>query len=658
MNSKDNMESQSYSIMSLPDEVIVKILSYISQYELIYTIQHINTDMHQLCFAPLLWKSINSIQDLIEEEDDDPNFKTFFRTILPYVEQINIDIDLDSFFSILTTNENMILYNLRKAELHFVINGPEELERTVLHLPDIREIKVIVSTAYTDRLPQCTKVLSSLTKLERLTLVRRGKSLFYHKPYKEDRTRELNNLISNHPGLKMFSIERQRFHRSTFELLLSTCKDLECIKLNKCIEIRADGIDMPLQTSLTSFISKDCKIDDHFVEVLTESCPNLKKISFDQCQTINDKCLQHIRDNCPLLEDLILNQQKPEKNITLPPQTSISDDGLEKIARGCPILKRLLVNYCNNVSDAGIKNIAEYCPMLLVLETEGCSQVTEDSVRCIASKCKWLHKANFSHCKNITFQSINYLVRKCNYLEKLDLTLCGDNQFEQTESVYENQIIPNQVQALKENITSSTQNKQKDGSKIRTVMPSIENVNVRRSHPLSELYLNSANIDDETVFFTANICADLRTLNLNDNPQVTDMAITRLMQNCKFLQVLHLSGSIKQTCNLTNDSLSSIAKYGENLKALTITGNKQINIDGIKEVICSCDSLTQFDFTVGSIFKVLETQVTNFIDKYDQKRIFMRSGRGMGLDCQAYNMNPNYYNVQLYISRLHSRFTI
>ncbi|XP_063431639.1 F-box/LRR-repeat protein 2-like [Mytilus trossulus] len=297
---------------------------------------------------------------------------------------------------------------------------------------------------------------------------------------------------------------------------------------------------MPLKTSLTSFILTDCKIDDLFVEILTESCPNLKKISFDQCQTIKDQCLQHIGDNCPLLEDLNLNQRKPEINITLPPETSISDEGLEKIAKGCPRLKRLLVNYCNNVGDSGIMSIAEHCPMLLVLETEGCSKVTEDSMECIASKCQWLRKVNIRHCKYITFHSINFLIRKCSYLEKLDLTLCGNNQFEQTE----------------------------------------------------------------------------------------------------------------------NDSLSSIAKYGEKLKVLTITGNKQITIEGIKEVICSCDSLTQIDFTVGSIVRVLESQVTSFINNHDQKRIFMRTGRGMGHECQIYDMNEDYYNVQLYINGLHSRFTI
>ncbi|XP_076102921.1 uncharacterized protein LOC143072034 [Mytilus galloprovincialis] len=344
-------------------------------------------------------------------------------------------------------------------------------------------------------------------------------------------------------------------------------------------------------------------------------------------------------------------------HISLPPETSISDDGFEKIAEGCPRLKRLLVNYCNNVSDSGIMSIAENCPMLLVLETQGCSKVTEDSVECIASKCKWLRKANFSHCKYIRFQSINYLIRKCSYLEKLDLKLCSDNQLEQTDSVYENQINPNQVQDLNENI-SLTQNKQKDGSKIRTVLSSIESVNVRRTHPLSELYLNSANIVDETVFFIANICLDLQTLNLNNNPQITDIAMNTLMQNCKCLQVLHLSGSINQTCNLTDDSLSSISKYGENSKVLTITSNKQFTIEGIKEIICSCDSLKQIEFTVGSIVKVLETQVTSFIDKYDQKRIFMRTGRGMGHECQVYAMNPDFYHVQLYINRLHSRFTI
>ncbi|XP_076102922.1 uncharacterized protein LOC143072035 [Mytilus galloprovincialis] len=308
MNFEDNMATQSYSLTSLPDEVIVKILSFISQYELIYTIQHINTDMHQLCYAPLLWKSINSIQDLIEEEDDNTKFNMFLRTILLYVEEINIDIDLDLFFTILTNDENMILHNLRKAEIQFVINCPEELEKTFLHLPNIREIKVIFSTAYTDRLPQCIKVLSSLSKLEKLRLIRRGKSLFYQKPYLKDVTNELYNLIVNHPGLQLFSIAGQRFFRSTFKTLLTTCKDLECIKLYNCMLKMADGIVVPLKTSLKSFISIDCKIDDNLVKNLTTSCPNLKKISFDQCQTINDRYLQLIGDNCPLLKDLNLNQ--------------------------------------------------------------------------------------------------------------------------------------------------------------------------------------------------------------------------------------------------------------------------------------------------------------------------------------------------------------
>ncbi len=62
--------------------------------------------------------------------------------------------------------------------------------------------------------------------------------------------------------------------------------------------------------------------------------------------------------------------------------------GLKILSENCPNLRKVSVKECESVSDAGIMSIAYYCRQLILLNIANCDNVTIDAYRYVKRLCK------------------------------------------------------------------------------------------------------------------------------------------------------------------------------------------------------------------------------------------------------------------------------
>ena len=62
--------------------------------------------------------------------------------------------------------------------------------------------------------------------------------------------------------------------------------------------------------------------------------------------------------------------------------------GFKSISENCPNLRKLSVRECDSVTDVGVMSVAYYCRSLVLLNIANCNDLTIDSYRYVKRFCK------------------------------------------------------------------------------------------------------------------------------------------------------------------------------------------------------------------------------------------------------------------------------
>ncbi|XP_043226730.1 F-box/LRR-repeat protein 7-like isoform X1 [Amphibalanus amphitrite] len=122
-------------------------------------------------------------------------------------------------------------------------------------------------------------------------------------------------------------------------------------------------------------VAKCDRVSDAGVKQVARSCYKLRYLNVRGCEAVSDASMEVVARCCQRLRALDIGK------------CDVTDHGLKMLSQNCPNLKKLSVKSCEMISDAGIKFIAYYCRGLQQLNIQD-SPVTLEGYRTVKKYCK------------------------------------------------------------------------------------------------------------------------------------------------------------------------------------------------------------------------------------------------------------------------------
>lgn len=308
---------------------------------------------------------------------------------------------------------------------------------------------------------------------------------------------------------------------------------------------------------------------------------HLRRINLRGCKSVSDKSIQVLSQNCPLLEEVSLddcNQLTDQACISLAKHCNnivylniascnITDSTLEAIGKYCNNLKLIDISNCNKIRPAGIESLVKNCPDIVSFICVACgpSTINDDSLKFIGEYCPKLKLINLNGCYAISDQGVRYISDGCHSLISLCLSKCH-------------------------------------------------------------------NITDQSLMSIGQGCRELRTIGLINCVHLTDNGFQALAQNCRLLENLDI-----EDCGLVTDqTLCYLTSNCFNLKRLALSHCDKITDEGIRYIgqsekvsasikYLELDNCTQL--TDATIDHLLNCKHLKRLDIYDNNRISHQATR-------------------------------
>lgn len=160
-----------------------------------------------------------------------------------------------------------------------------------------------------------------------------------------------------------------------------------------------------LTTTLTTLVITGSKIvDDDFLSLVSEKCPNLKSIDLRACDLISDAGIYQIAKNCHQLT-LINFGRKVKGNL-------VTDNSISKLIFNNPKLVTVGLAGCH-ISDKIIWDLAMNCPDLQRLSLNNCPLILDRSIPLILSR---QHRHRYNYFENLSVLELRSNLNITNWL--------------------------------------------------------------------------------------------------------------------------------------------------------------------------------------------------------------------------------------------------
>ncbi|RHY31140.1 hypothetical protein DYB32_004121 [Aphanomyces invadans] len=296
-------------------------------------------------------------------------------------------------------------------------------------------------------------------------------------------------------------------------------------------------------------------IDETAISWLTTGCSaTLTKLNLAHCHKLNDFCLA-LLGRCRKLLWLSL---KGCAHVTSAgaPLSATTRKQRDDSDVDSSLLTYLNLKNCVRVDDTAMAELAQACLDLEVLNLRGVPHVTDTGLTALAKRCTILRSLKVSGCRNPAFygrpdvgdHGLRALSKLCRHLKVLDLAGAP------------------RVTTLGIAAIAATCSK------------------------LEKITLTDTPVDDVAVLALSAHCPALHTLHLSKvrvPPSPDSLPIEAIASGLFNLRVL----SLAWISNLTNKSLVALAATKSPIETLDLTGDCQIDDDGLSALVAGCHRL-------------------------------------------------------------------
>ncbi|XP_072402785.1 uncharacterized protein [Diabrotica undecimpunctata] len=352
-------QTKNNSFDKLPDELVVKIFSYLTSVDISFCAQ-VCRRFDILAWTPSLWRVI-----VIEDDNisGDKAIKGVLRQLCgqgktgacPSVERIHITNGAK------ISDKSLLLLARRCPELtHLQLQGCSNLTNSVVF-----EIATKCNNLQHLDITGCSKI-SCINVNNGLEPPRKLQLQYL----------DLSDCIA--------------VQDSGLLIIVRNAPQLAYLYLRRCVQITDAGLKYipSFCSGLRELSVSDCSnITDFGLYELAKLGATLRYLSVAKCDQVSDAGLKVIAKKCYKLR--YLNARGCE---------AVSDDAINVLARSCMRLRALDIGKCD-VSDAGLRALAESCPNLKKLSLRNCDLVTDRGVQCVAYYCRGLQQLNIQDCQ-------------------------------------------------------------------------------------------------------------------------------------------------------------------------------------------------------------------------------------------------------------------
>ncbi|XP_037092613.1 F-box/LRR-repeat protein 7-like isoform X2 [Pollicipes pollicipes] len=158
----------------------------------------------------------------------------------------------------------------------------------------------------------------------------------------------------------------------------SYCVNLREFSISDCCRVTDYGLHELARLGPTLrylSVAKCDRVSDAGVKQVARSCYKLRYLNVRGCEAVSDASMEVVARCCQRLRALDIGK------------CDVTDHGLKMLSQNCPNLKKLSVKSCEMISDAGIKFIAYYCRGLQQLNIQD-SPITLEGYRTVKKYCK------------------------------------------------------------------------------------------------------------------------------------------------------------------------------------------------------------------------------------------------------------------------------
>ncbi|XP_008797210.1 F-box/LRR-repeat protein 14 [Phoenix dactylifera] len=258
----------------------------------------------------------------------------------------------------------------------------------------------------------------------------------------------------------------------------------------------------------------------------------------------------------------------------------VTDAGMITLGNGLPSLQSLDVSYCRKLTDKGLAAFVLGCCNLKRFHLAGCKSITDHLLQALSRSCSHLEELGLAGCNSITDAGLSILANGCRYIKSLDVSKCskiGDLGVSRTAEVSSS--------SLK---TLKLLDCYKVGDKSIFTLANC-------CHNLETLVIGGCrDVSDESMKSLALACGgSLKNLRMDWCLNITDLSLSRLLSNCRYLVALDIG-----CCDKVTDSAFQALGMGgfeSDLKVLKASNCLRITVIGVGTILQYCKSMEYLD---------------------------------------------------------------
>ncbi|TRY69163.1 hypothetical protein TCAL_13793 [Tigriopus californicus] len=367
----------------LSDDLVVKILSYLTSNELVMC-SRISRRFYFVAWEPQLWSSIWLVGESL---DADLALKTIIRLLSRNTSSQQLPVD------------TLVLGGCQ----HLTDRGLAIVAR---RCPQLRHLEVQNCSNLTNG--GLMDLVTKCTLLEHLDVsgCHMVSTIAVHQPPQLP-----NTLVPS----RSMQIPHQYHHPLHQQHLLRRSLNLQYLDLTDCTSMEDSGLKMIVETCpqlLYLFLRRCQNITDVGVKYISSYCPSLRELSISDCSHITDFGLYELAKLGPNL-----------RYLSVAKCDQISDSGVKQIAKLCYKLRYLNVRGCEAVSDEAVETLARSCSRLRSLDLGKCD-VTDVGLKVLSENCPNLKKLSVKSCEMVSDQGIQLIAYYCRGLQQLNVQDC------------------------------------------------------------------------------------------------------------------------------------------------------------------------------------------------------------------------------------------
>ena len=420
-NVKIMEEMEKLSLTDLPDEILLRIFSYLSSFQILNSIAIVNKHFNALSKDQTVLQEI-ILKPNLEEENQDSIINAISRSRCLKSLRLKGRRDAD----ILVTTAAKSCFKLQKLE---ICQCPKLSDDTLAALVE----SPIHSTLNLLSL-YCTP-LSTHWGMTQVTLLKNLKSL---------------NLFNS-----------SLFDSGDLECLSYNCEFLESLNIEEVTHLTEESVITLIQrrkdTLKSLFLDGESLSDKTFQHL--HLCQNLQEFGISFAEEMGDlgitalsqltqlKRLKLKRAKQVIADDFITlfanKNLEHLEDLDLSECAQVSNEVIQTLAIGCPNLQILRLNWCWEVGDIGVEFLIRYCNQIKHLYLVGVVLLTDIILLDIHDFLPHLLSLDLQQCPNITDTHLALVVKKSQndleivnyYGEIIQCVTSGDEQEESdTES--------------------------------------------------------------------------------------------------------------------------------------------------------------------------------------------------------------------------------